>query len=168
MSARTLLALSASLVIAASSGCVIHVGDTERYDDDWCYRESGAPGQIGNYAGAIRAANTLSFSNERAATLNTIAAKPDIDEPSQLTLINSLRGSWGYSSDKAMVTETLVTNPALTPRASLYIANHLERIVSFSSDRKKIADLLAARPMPVAPPAPAPAPAPAPGPAPQN
>lgn len=151
MSARTLLTLSAALLLSAASGCVIHVGDTERYDDDFCYPESA--GQPGNYAGAIRAASTISHSSERADTLNTIAAKPDLDETSQLMLINSLRGSWGHSSDKTKVAETLVNNPALTPRASLHIANNLERIASFSSDRKKIADLLAVRPMPAAAPA---------------
>lgn len=155
MSARTFLSLSAALLLTAASGCVVHVGDSAHCDDGCCYPETGGgPGaQVGNYAGAIRAANTLSYSSDRSSTLNTIAAKPDLDEPSQMMLVNSLRGSWGYSSDKAKVAETLVTNPALTPRTSLHIANHLERIVAYSSDRKKIADLLAARPLPTAAPA---------------
>lgn len=153
MLARALITVSAAALLAVTPGCIISVNHTE----DGCYPDQY--GAVGNYAGAIRAAGTISISSDRCATLSTIAAKPDIDEPSQMMLINSLRGSWGISSDKAAVLETLVKNPALTSRAALHIANHLEQIVSISSDRKTIADLLANRPMPapavapVAPPA---------------
>lgn len=151
MLARAILAALATIALTVTPGCIISVNHTE----DGCYPDYY--GSVGNYAGAIRAAGTISISSDRCATLSTIAAKPDIDEPSQMMLVNSLRGSWGVSSDKAAVLETLVKNPALTSRAALHIASHLEQIVSISSDRKTIADLLANRPMP----APAPAAAPA-------
>jgi hypothetical protein len=152
MLTRALLTATAVALLIFAPGCVISVNHT---NEGCCPDQQGV---VGNYAGAIRAAGTISISSDRCATLNTIAAKLDIDEPSQIMLINSLRGSWGISSDKAAVLETLVKNPALTSRAALHIANHLEQIVSLSSDRKTIADLLASRPMPasaVAPAAPA-------------
>ena len=142
MITRVLHASSAAVLLTLTPGCIISVNHTE----EGCYPDQY--GTVGNYAGAIRAAGTISISSDRCATLSTIAAKPDIDEPSQMMLINSLRGSWGISSDKAAVLESLVKNPALTSRAALHIANHLEQIVSMSSDRKAIADLLASRPMP--------------------
>lgn len=142
--ALALLALVSLTILPACVICVDHDHDHCDEPEEW----SSPTPEVGNYSGAIRAARTISFSAERTSTLNTIATKPDLDEPSQLMLINSLRGSWGFSSDKAHVLETLASNPALTPRASLAIADHLAQIVSFSSDRKRIADLLANRPVP--------------------
>ncbi|MFT3685610.1 MAG: hypothetical protein QM783_11890 [Phycisphaerales bacterium] len=146
-----LLALVVPLTLAG--GCIVVAEHCDHCDvpevDSNC--TPPAPGQPGNYAGAIRAACTLHYSSEKSSTLSTIAAKPDIDEPSQFMLINALRGSWGYSSDKTHVLETLVSNPALTPRASLHVANNLAGIVPYSSDRKKIADLLVNKPLPPVP-----------------
>jgi hypothetical protein len=137
---RAALTLSAAALLTCLSACVVNIDHT----DDSCPAEQCAT--AGNYAGAIRAASTVSYSSDRSAVLNTVAAKPDIDEPSQIMLVNSLRGSWGYSSDKAGVLRTLVNNPALTSNASLHIANHLGQIVSYSSDRAAIAQLLASKP----------------------
>lgn len=141
---RPLLAATATLLLTISSGCIVHV---DNRDASHAHDYSGP---VGNYAGAIRAAGTISFSGERCATLSTVAAKPDIDEPSQMMLVDSLRGSWGFSGDKAGVLSTLVSNPACTPRSALHVASHLEKIVSFSGDRKRIADQLASRPIPSA------------------
>jgi hypothetical protein len=151
MRTLALLVLAAPLTLAG--GCIIVADHCDRCDvpeGDVGYSPT-VTGQPGNYAGAIRAANTIHYSGERASTLGTIAAKPDLDEPSQLMLIDSLRGSWGYSSDKTKVLETLVGNAVLTPRASLHVANNLSGIVPYSSDRKKIADLLANKPLPPVP-----------------
>ncbi len=145
MNFRPLIAAPIIPLLAISAGCIVHV---DNHDAPPCYELSGP---VGNYAGAVRAAGTISFSGDRCATLSTIAARPDIDEPSQLMLVDSLRGSWGFSGDKAGVLSTLVSNPACTPRTALHIANHLEKIVSFSEDRKRIADQLASRPTPPPP-----------------
>ncbi|HZW07370.1 MAG TPA: hypothetical protein VFF65_09615 [Phycisphaerales bacterium] len=139
MPTRLLLALTAASVTLLP-GCIVHV------DHGDCCPPGVYAAETGNYAGAIRAANTVGHSSDRSATLATVAGKPDLDEPSQMMLVNSLRGSWGHSSDKTNVLQTLVSNPALTPRAALHVANSLERIASHSSDRKRIADLLASRP----------------------
>jgi len=144
MSTRLLLALSAASLISLS-GCIVHIDES---DDCPPHAYFAAPG---NYAGAIRAAGTIAHSGDRTSTLGTVAAKHDIDEPSQLMLVSSLRGSWGHSGDKANVLQALVSNPALTPRAALQVAHNLDRIVAHSSDRKRIADLLANRPFPQAP-----------------
>ncbi|MDP1662230.1 MAG: hypothetical protein Q8L55_09975 [Phycisphaerales bacterium] len=142
MNFRPLLAAAIFPLLAISAGCIVHVN---RHDNPHCHEFAGP---VGNYAGAVRAAGTISFSGDRCSTLSTIAARADIDEASQLMLVDSLRGSWGFSGDKAAVLSTLVSNPACTPRSALHIANHLEKIVNFSEDRKRIADQLASRPTP--------------------
>jgi len=153
MHARPLLVVPAAAALTLLSGCIISVNDS----CDHCTTGDGdayAAPAPGNYTGAIRAAQTITYSSDRCSTLSAIAARPDIDEPSQLTLIRSLCGSWGYSGDKTRVLETLIANPALTQQSSMMIANNLGHIAAYSSDRKKIADMLASRPMPPAPPAP--------------
>lgn len=102
--------------------------------------------QPGPYEGAIRAASSVGFSDQRNDTLATIAAKPDLTEMDQLSILRVLSSKRGFSHDTTRVLETLCRNPATTPRTKAAIGSNLGKMVGFSDDRKRIADLLAQSP----------------------
>ena len=97
----------------------------------------------GRYTGAIRAAQSVSFSGDRTETYRTIAAKPDLEECDQQRLVYVLADDSGFSEDKTNVTLTLIKNPATTPGTKALIGKQVEDLAAFSDDRRKIAQALA-------------------------
>ncbi|HYE60616.1 MAG TPA: hypothetical protein VD997_01350 [Phycisphaerales bacterium] len=96
----------------------------------------------GKYTGAIRAAQAISFSDERTAALTTIARKDDLEEIDQHRIVYLLRRDGGYSTDKTNVAIALVENPNCTAATKNMIGSYAKDIASFSSDRTRLAAAL--------------------------
>lgn len=97
----------------------------------------------GRYTGAIRAAQAVSFSDDRAQAFMAIAAKPDLEECDQHRLVYALRRDDGFSKHKTDVVLALVGNPSITNSTRSMIGSSIEDLASFSSDRARIAQALA-------------------------
>ena len=97
----------------------------------------------GRYTGAIRAAQAVSFSEDRAQAFMAIAGKPDLEECDQHRLIYALRRDDGFSRQKTDVVIALIENPSITNSTRSMIGSSVEDLASFSSDRARIAQALA-------------------------
>jgi len=97
----------------------------------------------GKYTGAIRAAQAISFSQERSDALKMVAAKPDLEEVDQHRIVYLLRRDTGYSTAKTDVALALIENPGCTTATRSMIGSYTKDIASFSSDRSRLAAALA-------------------------
>ncbi len=119
-------------VLMMLAGCCISVGHSGK-----SRRRPHASGTIAE----INAAAQLSFDNDKAARLKSIAKRKHLKPCEQVHLVNITLKNVSFSNSQTAILLTLIKNPNLSLKAKDSILNQINRI-SFSNSQRAILDAI--------------------------